>query len=106
VAHQYPRTFAHSIYNTWTQMVLSDACLFHATLFATSSLMDFVQQKRDNPVTLRHKGATIRLINKAVSQAATHGLQDEVIAVTTYLVYFAVSVPICPHLLASRAFPS
>ncbi|CEL08654.1 hypothetical protein ASPCAL11801 [Aspergillus calidoustus] len=70
-------------------MVLSDACLFHATLFATSSLMDFVQQKRDNPVTLRHKGATIRLINKAVSQAATHGLQDEVIAVTTYLVYFA-----------------
>ncbi|KAL3496117.1 hypothetical protein BJX62DRAFT_134749 [Aspergillus germanicus] len=89
VAHQYPRTFAHKIYNTWTQMVLSDACLFHATLFATSSLIDFVQQKRNNPVTLRHKGETIRLINNAVAQAATHGLRDEVIAVTTYLVYFS-----------------
>jgi hypothetical protein len=73
-------------------MVLSDACLFHATLFATSSLIDFVQQKRNNPVTLRHKGETIRLINNAVAQAATHGLRDEVIAVTTYLVYFSVCV--------------
>ncbi|KAJ0414810.1 hypothetical protein BJY00DRAFT_18808 [Aspergillus carlsbadensis] len=70
-------------------MVLSDACLFHATLFAISSLMDVMQQKRDNPVTLRHKGETIHLINKAVAQATTHGLRDEVIAVTTYLVYFA-----------------
>ncbi|KAL3442976.1 hypothetical protein BJX65DRAFT_285994 [Aspergillus insuetus] len=88
VAHQYPRTFAHNIYNAWTQKVLSDACLFHATLFATSSFMDVMQRKQNNPVTLRHKGEMIRLVKKAVSEAPTHGLRDEVIAVTTYLVYF------------------
>ncbi|KAL2809138.1 hypothetical protein BJX63DRAFT_406690 [Aspergillus granulosus] len=89
VAHQYPSTFAHNIYSSWTQTVLSDPCLFHATLFATSSLMDVMQNKQDNPVTLRHKGETIRLVKKAVTNANTNGLRHEIIAVTTYLVYFA-----------------
>ncbi|KAL3456723.1 hypothetical protein BJX64DRAFT_270165 [Aspergillus heterothallicus] len=89
VAHQYPRTFAHNIYNSWTQAVLSDPCLFHATLFATSSLMDVMQRKQDNPVTLRHKVETIRLIKDAVAKADTDGLKHEIIAVTTYLVYFS-----------------
>ncbi|KIA75663.1 hypothetical protein HK57_00596 [Aspergillus ustus] len=89
VAHQYPRTFAHNIYNSWTQEVLADPCLFHATLFATSSLMDVMQRRQNNPVTLRHKGETIRLIGDAVANADTHGLRHEIIAVTTYLVYFS-----------------
>ncbi|KAL2824570.1 hypothetical protein BJY01DRAFT_256445, partial [Aspergillus pseudoustus] len=86
VAHQYPGTFAHNIYNSWTQEVLADPCLFHATLFATSSLMDVMQRRQNNPVTLHHKGETIRLIGDAVANADTHGLRHEIIAVTTYLV--------------------
>jgi hypothetical protein len=90
VAHHYPRTFAHNIYNIWTQTVLSDPCLFNATLYATSSFMDVMQGRQNNPVTLRHKGETIRLIKDAVSKIHTNGLREEIIAVTTYLVYFAV----------------
>jgi hypothetical protein len=94
VADQYHGTFAHSIHTRWNQTVLSDACLFHATLFATSSFMDLLQGRRDNPVTLYHKQNVCRLVQDGILKSQVHGLSDGVITAAIYLVYFAVRSPV------------
>ncbi|KAJ0416752.1 hypothetical protein BJY00DRAFT_316633 [Aspergillus carlsbadensis] len=89
VAEQYRGTFAHSLHTKWNQAVLSDACLFHATLFATSSFMDLLHGRRDNPVTLYHKQNVCRLVQDGILKSRTQGLSDGVITAAIYLVYFA-----------------
>ncbi|KAL2841969.1 hypothetical protein BJX68DRAFT_270910 [Aspergillus pseudodeflectus] len=89
VADQYRDTFAYNIYNSWTQTILSDPCLFHATMFATSSYGDMARQTPNNPVTIRHKVETIRLLQEAIVNSHSHGLSETAVAATTYLLYFA-----------------
>ncbi|KAL3478471.1 hypothetical protein BJX99DRAFT_104448 [Aspergillus californicus] len=89
VANQYPGTFVNQIYTSWTQRVMSDSCLFHATLFATSSFLDIMERREDNPVTHYHKYETIRLVQQAISNSDSAGLSEMDIVATTYLVYFA-----------------
>ncbi|KAL2842329.1 hypothetical protein BJX68DRAFT_270773 [Aspergillus pseudodeflectus] len=89
VADQYRGTFAHNLHTRWNQTVLSDACLFHATIFATSSFMDLLQGRRDNPVTLYHKQNVCRLVQDGILKSQSHGLSDSVITAAIYLVYFA-----------------
>jgi len=90
VADQYRDTFAYEIHNSWTQTVLSDPCLFHATMFATSSFGDMARQTPNNPVTLRHKYETVRLLQRAITNSHEGGLSPNALAATTYLLYFAV----------------
>ncbi|KAL4879984.1 hypothetical protein BJY04DRAFT_219786 [Aspergillus karnatakaensis] len=89
VADQYRDTFAFEIHNSWTQTVLSDPCLFHATMFATSSFGDLVRQTRNNPVTIRHKYETVRLLQKAILNRGEGGSFTNALAATTYLLYFS-----------------
>ncbi|KAL2784629.1 hypothetical protein BJX66DRAFT_343821 [Aspergillus keveii] len=89
VADQYRDTFAYNIHNSWTQTILSDPCLFHATMFATSSFGDMVRQTPNNPITIRHKSETVRLLQEAIVNSHSRGLSENALAATTYLLYFA-----------------
>ncbi|KAF3400202.1 hypothetical protein F1880_007987 [Penicillium rolfsii] len=89
VADQYRDTFAYSIHNDWTQTMLSDPCLFHATIFATSCLGDMLRQTLNNPVTIRHKFETLKLLQKAIDSRYSRGLSDIALIATLYLLFFA-----------------
>ncbi|KAH8807409.1 fungal-specific transcription factor domain-containing protein [Xylogone sp. PMI_703] len=59
--------------------------LFHATLFLASAHDDFLHGNKNNPVTLLHRGETIRLINASLNSTTVHEVNDATIAAVTCL---------------------
>lgn len=71
---------------------MSDACLFHATIYSTSAHIDITHGTPENPVTTYHKTETLRLIREAITNSDHHrSLSTSVVAATLHLLYFAVS---------------
>jgi hypothetical protein len=71
------------------QTALSDACMFHALLFAASSHLDIIRGEHDNLITLFHHGKVIQLLNESLSNSKT-GLQNSTIAATLILGHYDV----------------
>ncbi|KAF9885050.1 hypothetical protein FE257_000781 [Aspergillus nanangensis] len=81
-------SLAFNLRSSWIQQALSDACFFHATLFAASAHMDAFRGVGNNQMTLYHHTMALRLLNDRL--ARPEGIMDEgAIACIAPLVFFS-----------------
>ncbi|KAH8810865.1 hypothetical protein F5884DRAFT_749272 [Xylogone sp. PMI_703] len=76
------RTLASS----WMEAVFSDACMFHAALFAASSHIDVLRNECDNPITNYHRCGTRQFLVNSIS--SSRPLPLTAIAATTFLWHY------------------
>lgn len=74
---------------SWVEAPFSDACMFHAVLYAASSHLDLIRMERDNSITHYHRRNTVRLVLGSISESGK--VPDTSIAATMYLWHYEVS---------------
>ncbi|KAL4876187.1 hypothetical protein BJY04DRAFT_210742 [Aspergillus karnatakaensis] len=80
-------SLASHLHSQWIQHAMSDACLFHATLFSASASIDMLRGQPNSTLTLYHQTWAIRLINERLTQpepAMTYGVLGAVIPLLYY----------------------
>ncbi|KAL4920618.1 hypothetical protein BDW62DRAFT_209060 [Aspergillus aurantiobrunneus] len=73
---------AYHIQTLWLQGAMSDACLFHSTLYAGSSHLDLQRGQSPSSTTLYHQSEAIRLLNDRLSDAASASDDRTIVAVS------------------------
>jgi hypothetical protein len=83
---------AYHIQTVWIRGAMTDAALFHATLYAGASHFDLSRGERQSSITLYHQAEAIRLINERLSDPE-FAVDDRTLIAVTPLALFAVSTP-------------
>ncbi|KAL2842275.1 hypothetical protein BJX68DRAFT_167845 [Aspergillus pseudodeflectus] len=79
---------AYHIQTVWIRGAMTDAALFHATLYAGASHFDLSRGERQSSITLYHQAEAIRLINERLSDPE-FAVDDRTLIAVTPLALFA-----------------
>ena len=92
-----PKPFRFTIKNeqsplgaSWIQHMFEDEVLLEATLLNAARHLDSLYQRQPDFTTLRHRGETIRMINKSLESSEPPG--DSIIASVAMMAWSEVSL--------------
>ncbi|KAH8800186.1 hypothetical protein F5884DRAFT_809591 [Xylogone sp. PMI_703] len=81
-------SIAHRLRTNLFPSALTDPCLFHALLYASSMNLDLLLQKEDSPVTIFHRGNSLRFLNDCLTGTGKAELDDAVVGSVLLLTQF------------------